>query len=469
MNDKPDHDLKTGEVLPPQNALEAFDDPTLAVNLEQVDIDQLVVTAHKYPRSIESALKKISTLACYNAEAAENCIYSLPRGGKPIIGPSIGFANIVASCWGNCRDKDRLVAINKKEKIVITEGLFWDLESNRQLVISAKRRIVDSKGRLYSDDMIIVTAQAAGSIARRNAILNGVPRAMWHPIFMDALNIVRGDVQTFAETKGKALTAMTQFGVKPEQIYMVLGLKGEADLTFEHIPLIRGMYQALRDQSVTVEEMFDPRRQTGGAFDKVENPLASQGELHDGDDSGEIQSTSTPVQQASGQAAQATQATPASGGGSGPGAQTGTAGAAVAKDEASKIKGKPGRKSNAEKAAAAAAAQNTAGESTPAATGIGGNQSGPSDNAVTAGHPASSAAAVGADSPATSKPAEPVKLRTPEEYEAHANAWIDAATSVSAMKEQWGAERSMRTECRVVEDVFERVRKRFDAKAASLQ
>ena len=39
---------------------------------------------------------------------------------------------------------------------------------------------------------------------------------------------------------------------------------------------MRGMYQALRDGSTTVEEMFDPRRMTGTAFEKVENPLGEE-------------------------------------------------------------------------------------------------------------------------------------------------------------------------------------------------
>jgi hypothetical protein len=253
--------------------LAVMSEQTLAVDLARAEIDQAIATAHRYPRALDTVIKKIETMACYNEQAAENCIYSLPRGGKPIIGPSIGFANIVAAAWGNCTDAARIVAIDRKEKVVVAEGGFHDLETNRKTMLPVQRRIVDKQGRLFSDDMIMVTGMAAASIARRNAILNAVPRALWFPIYERALQIVRGDVETFAERKDKALKAFAQFGVKPEQVYMALGLKGDADMTLEHVAPMRGMYSALRDGSITVEEMFDARRMTGTGFETVPNPL----------------------------------------------------------------------------------------------------------------------------------------------------------------------------------------------------
>jgi hypothetical protein len=260
-----------------QLSTQVLGEQTLAVDLARAEIDQAIATAHRYPRSIDIVLKKIETMACYNEAAAENCIYSLPRGGKPIIGASIGFANVVAQSWGNCTDAARIVYIDRKEKVIIAEGGFHDLETNRKTVLPVQRRIVDKNGRLFSDDMIMVTGMAAASIARRNAILNAVPRALWFPIYEKALSIVRGSVETFAERKEKALRAFSQFGVKPEQVYAALGLKGEDDLTLEHLAPLRGMYTALREGNISVEEMFDPRRLAAvQSFETVSNPLADE-------------------------------------------------------------------------------------------------------------------------------------------------------------------------------------------------
>lgn len=259
------------EVIKP---LDILQDQSLAVDLARAEIDNQIATAHKYPRSLDTVIKKISTMACYNEQAAENCVYALPRGGKPIVGPSIGFANIVFQAWGNCRVGGRHTYTDRKEKTVEAQGVFHDLESNSATSLSVQRRISGKDGRIYNDDMIGVTGNAAASIARRNAILNAVPRALWFPIWEQALQIVRGTAETFSERKDKALKAFAQFGVKPEQVFMFLGLKGEPDLTIEHIPTLRGMYQQLRDGTVTVEELFDPRRMTGMAFEQVKNPLA---------------------------------------------------------------------------------------------------------------------------------------------------------------------------------------------------
>jgi hypothetical protein len=42
---------------------------------------------------------------------------------------------------------------------------------------TVRRRIFDSRGRLFNDDMITVTGNAACAIAKRNAILSGVPKS----------------------------------------------------------------------------------------------------------------------------------------------------------------------------------------------------------------------------------------------------------------------------------------------------
>jgi hypothetical protein len=266
-------DEQGNDALDPRKALS---EQTLAVDLARVELDQAIATAHKFPRSIDIVVKKIATLACYNKDAAENCIYALPRGGKPIVGASIGFASIVAQSWGNCRVAAQITYIDRREKVVVAAGRFFDLESNTETIVPVNRRIVDKSGRLYNDDMIQVTGMAAASIGARNAILRGISRGIWHPIWLNALQIVRGTSETFAETKARALAAMAQFGVAPDKIYLFLGLKGEIELTLEHIPTLRGMYTQLRDGSITVEEMFDARRMTGKGFETVNDPLGEQ-------------------------------------------------------------------------------------------------------------------------------------------------------------------------------------------------
>ncbi len=234
----------------------ATEQTSLAIGLTRAEIDQQISTAHAYPRSITKSTKNILSLVTIDEQSAEECNYALPRGGKSITGPSIRLAEIVAGQWGNCRVGARVVHVDRVEKYVEAEGVFHDLETNTATTARVRRRIVDSRGRLYNDDMIIVTGNAAASIAKRNAILGGVPKAVWRKAHDAALATIKGDVRTLRERRDNILKAFAAFGVKPEQVVASIELGGVDDIMIEHMPILVGMHAALKSGEATVEEMF---------------------------------------------------------------------------------------------------------------------------------------------------------------------------------------------------------------------
>jgi hypothetical protein len=245
----------------------------LAISLARAEIDQQISTAHAYPRSIDRAVKNSLTLATMDEQAAEECIYALPRGGKPIKGASVRLAEIVASQWGNNRVGARVVHVDRDEKFVEAEGVYHDLETNAAITSRVRRRIVDAKGRLFSDDMIIVTGNAAAAIAKRNAILGGVPRAVWRKAYEAAEKVIVGDVKTLSVRREGAIRAFAAFGVTPAQIFTALGVSGLDDIGLSHIPELIGMHSALKSGEVEVEEMFP----AGDPKPKPPTPPASDG------------------------------------------------------------------------------------------------------------------------------------------------------------------------------------------------
>jgi hypothetical protein len=247
---------------------------SLAIGLTKAEIDQQVATAKAYPRSISRVSQNILSLVTIDEQAAEECNYALPRGGKPITGPSIRLAEIIASEWGNNRNGARVVHIDRAEKYIEAEGVFLDLEKNTATTARVRRRISDKNGRLLSDDMIIVTGNAAGSIAKRNAILAGVPKAVWRKAYEAALATIKGDVKTLTERRDKALKAFAAFGVKPEQLFVSLEIGGIDDITLDHIALLMGMHSALKSGEETVETMF-------GGSGKPESAAAGKQNLKD--------------------------------------------------------------------------------------------------------------------------------------------------------------------------------------------
>lgn len=280
-----------GEVIEQGGALALPDgysegNQPLAVALARAEVDQQITTAHAYPRNPKRAMSAILSLATLDEETAEECVYALPRGGKPIKGPSVRLAEIIAGQWGNARVGARVVHVDKIEKYVEAEGVFHDLETNVATTARVRRRISGKDGRVFNDDMIVVTGNAACAIAKRNAILGAVPKAVWRKAYDAVEAVIAGDVKTLSERREKAMKAFAAFGVTPEQIFAALDVEDLEGITIDHITTLTGMHAALKSGESTVEEMFpktpskgDAPKGTKAKLDKLaEGGKADEGE-----------------------------------------------------------------------------------------------------------------------------------------------------------------------------------------------
>lgn len=260
---------ETGEVT----NLPATVDTTMATAIAKAELDTRITTARAFPRSIQTVAQSIVSLATLNEKTAETMMYALPRGNKPIVGPSIRLAEIVSQCFGNCVSESRVVAIDRVNKIITAEGLFTDLQTNSTVKASVERRISDKHGRLYSDDMIAVTGNAARSIARRNAILAGVPKAIWEQAYEAAEQCVAGDVATLSVTREKAIKAFAVYGLKPEQVFRLIDVKGEQDIGISEVISLRAMFASIKNGEATVDELLTEAARGSTNFERVANPL----------------------------------------------------------------------------------------------------------------------------------------------------------------------------------------------------
>ncbi len=229
--------------------------------IQGAEIDQQIATAKKYPRSLSKFVEQTKTLVSMDEGIAESCIYALPRAGKMIKGPSARFAEIVASQWGNCRFGSRTVAESRKR--VTSQGVFHDLERNIAVTIEIERNITDKSGKTFKDDMIAVTGNAAGSIAMRNAILRGIPKVFWQPIYEEAERVLLGNVKTLSSRREAAMLHLGQMGVTPERVFAALAINGEEEISLGVLATLRQMIVAIKEENTTVEEQF-PEVAKGG-------------------------------------------------------------------------------------------------------------------------------------------------------------------------------------------------------------
>ncbi len=230
--------------------------------LNRSEIDQQIATAKKYPRSVKRFLNTAREMVTLSEDVAGECIYSLPRGGKPIEGPSARFAEVVASAWGNCRAGARV--IDEDDRFITAQGFFLDVENNMGITYEVRRRITNKKGEKFNDDMVGVTGNAACSIALRNAVLKGVPKAFWNQLYQDARKTAIGDVKTLAGRRADMIGAFGKMGVRPEQIFSLLEVKGEEDIGLDHLAALRGVFTAIKDGDTTIEQAFAGEAASGG-------------------------------------------------------------------------------------------------------------------------------------------------------------------------------------------------------------
>ncbi|MCR6673289.1 hypothetical protein [Devosia ginsengisoli] len=250
-NDIDTIDPATGEVM----TLTESNQP-LAVQLAQAELNQAVTTAKAFPRDVRRAVNAIMALATLDEETAAESVYALPRGGKPIKGPSVRFAEIVASQYGNCHTGSRVVAVDKFDKVVVAEGVFLDLETGMKRTAQIRRRIVDRQGRLFNDDMIVVTGNAAASIAMREAILKGIPKAVWRKAYEACEAVIAGDVKTLNERRERAVSSFAIWGIKPEQIFAALDIEGIDNIGLDELATLTAMHKAIKTGEQKPEDYF---------------------------------------------------------------------------------------------------------------------------------------------------------------------------------------------------------------------
>jgi hypothetical protein len=248
-----------GEVIDPRDDEEEIVSGGSLSAIEEADRSHQVATAKKFPRSITRFRQELTEIARASQPVAMEMMYSLPRAGNQLVGPSIRFAEAVLSCWGNSRAGVEVVEVNTDDAFVVAEGRFYDCEKNVGIAIRTRRRNVTKK---KDGDSYQVTGAAASSLALRNAILRGVPKALWADIFEQAKMTAAGTAESIAKTRSEMLKLFTALGITEARIYAALGVAGQADLGTEEIVAMKAWHRQLINKESKIEDIFGNREDT---------------------------------------------------------------------------------------------------------------------------------------------------------------------------------------------------------------
>lgn len=260
-------------------------------NKELANIKGKMFLARQFPRNTEVAVQNIIA-ACNNPKLAAVAIYSYPKGGQEVRGPSIRLAEAVAQHWGNflCGMKELERFTNK----AIVSAYAWDLETNFQdekvFEVSFIRNTKNGS-YLVTDEREKYEMVANYAARRKRACILAVIPSWVFDMAMDACeatlkNALSGDgkdKKSIEELRASTLETFKQFGewITDEVLATYFGKKFEA-IDFNDIVKLKHLYHALKDGFTTAEKVFgretesvapslEETEQLGNLVDKVKS------------------------------------------------------------------------------------------------------------------------------------------------------------------------------------------------------
>lgn len=251
--------------------------PTALEAVTRGEIDIQIRTARAYPRSIQAFKQSAEAMACLDEDTAASCCYKLPArkggDGKPIEGPSVRLAEIIATAWQHMRVQG--VIVDEQDRHLVLGASAWDLQNNNAWSVQVRRRITTKDGARYSEDMINTTANAGISIATRNVVFHVVPRSYVNELYLKCKEVARGSQATLAVRRQKALEWFNQQGAPAAKVFALLGVRGIEDITLDHLETLTGYRTSLREGETTLDELFADAQAAANKPDPVTQAMST--------------------------------------------------------------------------------------------------------------------------------------------------------------------------------------------------
>lgn len=236
--------------------------------LNRSEIDIQIATAKQYPRDLKRVLGNIRALATMDEETAEDCFYALKRGygndASLIEGLSVRLAEIFASSWGNLRVQTRI--IGNDGKTITAQGICHDLETNVAVCTEVKRRITNKQGQTFSEDMQVVTGNAASAIAFRNAIFKVIPKAYTKKVIEEIKQVALGEANNHEMKRQSTIKWFESLGVTIDEILQYIEADCIESIDAEKLLTLRATATAIKEGTTTVQETFKAKKNDSAAY-----------------------------------------------------------------------------------------------------------------------------------------------------------------------------------------------------------
>lgn len=223
------------------------------------EVQAAMIVAKQFPRDEAAAYARIMQ-SCQRRTLAESALYSYPKGGSKVTGPSIRLAEVLARAWGNI--DFGIVELEQRNGESEMMAYAWDLETNtRQTkIFQVKHERHTRQGATALDDPRDIYELTANQGARRlrACILGVIPGDVVDAAVDRCEETMRsGSREPIADRVRKMVAAFTsEFNVTPAMVEQRLGHKLDSTSETELVSL-RKVYQSIRDGMAGVEQFFD--------------------------------------------------------------------------------------------------------------------------------------------------------------------------------------------------------------------
>lgn len=223
------------------------------------EVQGAIVVAQRCPRNEQKAYTEVLN-ACKRPSLAQSAMYSFPRGGQQITGPSIRLAEVIARHWGNIQYGIR--EIESSGSGTKYEAFCWDVQNNvRASRIFSKQhgRWTKKKGfQAVTDPRDQYEVVASDAVRRlRACILEIIPGDIVEEAVAACNQTLAGKSDVPIKDRiRKMVASFSQEGVDEDMLKKFLGHKIETTDETELVSLIK-IYRSLKDGMSGRKDWFE--------------------------------------------------------------------------------------------------------------------------------------------------------------------------------------------------------------------
>lgn len=226
--------------------------PTAGAAEKQYEIQSAITVAKRFPRSEDMAFQRLMR-ACDRSSFAEDALYSFPRGGATVEGPSVNLAREAARVWGNLRYGQEVIRDDEDSRLIRAFG--FDLESNVRVSAEDEfNKLVQRKGRsggvqwVKPDERDLrELTNRRGAILVRNCLLQLLPKDLIEDAMVRCKETLKKGVDVDPDgARKKLILAFATLGITAAMLEAklghALGVISPAELTE-----LRTIYKSVAD------------------------------------------------------------------------------------------------------------------------------------------------------------------------------------------------------------------------------